>query len=375
MKIVICPDSFKGTCTAPAAARAIARGIKRVIPGVETVLLPLADGGEGTVATLCPHPDERRRVEVRDPLMRPRQAEWGVVGGDTAVIEMAAAAGLTLLAPLERNPLRTTTYGVGELIVAALAAGYRRMIIGLGGSATNDSGAGMAQALGYRFFDQEGRLLPAGLTGGQLGLVAHIDAADVMPALRECEVKAACDVRNPLCGREGAAAVFAPQKGARAEDVAVLEAALAHFADVIVGDLGIDVKDVPGAGAAGGLGAGCVAFLGAQLVRGIELILDALRFEEHLVGASLVITGEGRVDAQSGMGKVLSGVVRRAQRANVPVIALAGSVDERAELPCRAYGIVNAGVPLGDACAHVEEHLARLAASVMRELWPNVASG
>lgn len=375
MKVIICPDSFKGTCNAPAAAAAIARGVRAVFPAAQIILLPLADGGEGTLATLCPDPAQRRSEHVHDPLLRSITAAWGCMSDDTAIVEMAAASGLTLLTPAERNPLRTTTFGTGELIRAALRTGCGRLIIGLGGSATNDAGAGMAQALGYRFFDRNGHLLPDGLSGGGLEQVAAIDACYVLPELHACIVSAACDVRNPLCGPQGASAVFAPQKGATPDDVARLDAALAAFADVIERDCGVAVRELPGAGAAGGLGAGCVAFLHAQLVPGIDLVLDVLRFEEHLQGATLVITGEGRLDAQSLMGKAVSGVVRRASCAGVPVIALAGSVDEQGALPCPAYGIVNHGVPLAEACAHTEQHLAQLAAHVMRQLPHDMTRG
>jgi glycerate kinase len=366
MRILVCPDSFKGSCSARAAADAIARGCRRPRPDAEITILPLADGGENTVVTLCGTGGSLERATVHDPFMRMVEALWGRMPGGDAVVEMAAASGLSLLTAEERDPLRATTYGTGELLQAALASGATHIILGLGGSASNDCGAGMAQALGYRFTDCIGAELPRGLGGGDLTRVAGIDASRAVD-LGHVHIEAACDVTNPLCGPGGAAHVYAPQKGADRNVVARLDAALSHFAGLVERELGFDVCDVPGAGAAGGLGAGALAFLGATLRSGIEMVLDTLRFDELLAGADIVITGEGRIDAQSAMGKVVSGVLARTKRAGVRTIALAGHVDDKHGLPCEAHGIVNSGVSLEESHARVEEHLCRLAASVIGE--------
>ncbi|MGB9859376.1 MAG: glycerate kinase, partial [Moorellaceae bacterium] len=271
-RIVIAPDSFKESLDAPQVAAAIAAGIKRVLPEVETVEVPLADGGEGLTTTLVAATGGRlMTATVTGPLGEPVTAKWGILGdGRTAVIEMAQASGLPLVPKEKRNPLYTTTYGTGELIRQALEEGCRRLIVGIGGSATNDGGAGMAQALGVKLLDQSGQDIPWGGIG--LERLARIEMQDLDPRVKEAEILVACDVDNPLCGPRGASAVYGPQKGATPEMVRRLDAALAHLADIIARDLGLQVRDLPGAGAAGGLGAGLVAFLGATLRRGIELV-------------------------------------------------------------------------------------------------------
>lgn len=326
-RVLIAPQSFKGSADAVSVAAAIARGVKRAWPDAETVELPLADGGEGTVRALV-HASggDVRHTRVHDPLLRDIDAEWGVLGDRvTAVVEMAAANGLPLLRENERDPRVTSTRGTGELILAAAASGAHRIIIGIGGSATNDGGAGMARAFGYRFFDRDGRDLPEG--GAALAHLARIDG-QTDPRLVRPAIDVACDVRNPLLGPEGASAVFGPQKGATPEMVSELDAALARYADVVERFVGRSVRDVPGAGAAGGLGAGLVAFLDARLVSGARLVLDALGFDKRLDGASLVITGEGRIDGQSAYGKLTQAVTAAARDRAVPVVAVAGMTGE-----------------------------------------------
>ena len=327
MRIVVCPDSFKGSLSAVEAADAIVRGIRIGVAdaGVEVVSIPLADGGEGTVEALVRATGGCiRRVRVRDPLGREIDSFYGVLGdGRTAVVETAAASGLTLLAESERNPLATCTFGTGELIRAAAESGVERLIIGLGGSATNDAGAGAMTALGARFLDANGRDLPPG--GGALVNLDRIELSAFEFPKDRVVVEVACDVNNPLVGPTGASVVFGPQKGASGEMVDRLDAGLARWAEVVKRDLGKDVAGLPGAGAAGGLGAALAAFLDAELRSGIDIVLEAVGFDEHLKGADLVITGEGRIDEQTRFGKAVGGVLRHASAAGVPVVAVAGS--------------------------------------------------
>lgn len=322
-RVLIAPQSFKGSADAVAVAAAIARGVRRAWPTATAVELPLADGGEGTVRALVRATGgELRHTPVPDPLLREIDAEWGVLGDrTTAVVEMAAANGLPLLREDERDPRFTSTRGTGELILAAATSGAHRIIVGIGGSATNDGGAGMARAFGYRFLDRAGVELPEG--GAALARLARIDG-QTDPRLIRASIDVACDVRNPLLGPEGASAIFGPQKGATAEMVRELDAALATYADVVERFVGRNVRDVPGAGAAGGLGAGLVAFLDARLVSGSRLVLDAVGFERELDGATLVITGEGRIDGQSVYGKLTQAVTVAARSRGVPVMAVAG---------------------------------------------------
>jgi glycerate kinase len=304
-RVVIAPQSFKGSADAVAVASAVARGVRRVWPRAECVELPLADGGEGTTLALV-------------------RATGGVLGDRvTAVVEMAAASGLLLLQHDERDPRITSTRGTGELILAAAASGVQRIVVGIGGSATNDGGAGMARAFGYRFFDASGRELPEG--GAALARLARIEG-QTDPRLIRPAIDVACDVRNPLLGPEGATAVYGPQKGATPEIQRELEAALGRYADVVEGFVGRDVRSVPGAGAAGGLGAGLIAFLDARLVSGAALVFDAVGFDKRLVGADLVVTGEGRIDGQSVYGKLTHAVTIAAKRRGVPVVAVAGII-------------------------------------------------
>lgn len=325
LTIVVAPQAFKGSLDAPEVAQAIARGVRQVLRDARLIILPVADGGEGTVRALVEASGGRTvTTRVVGPLEKPVNAEWGILGdGVTAVIEMAAASGLPLIPRSERNPMRTTTFGTGELIRSALDHGVRKLIVGIGGSATNDGGAGMAQALGARLLDSAGNELPRG--GGQLGKLERIDTSGLDPRLRDLDVEVACDVANPLCGPEGASAVYGPQKGADATMVRTLDAALQHYADVIERDVGKSVCDNPGAGAAGGLGAGLLAFADATLSPGVKIVFEAIDLDGKLRGADLVITGEGRMDSQDIYGKAPMEVAKRAKAVGIPSIAIVGS--------------------------------------------------
>lgn len=331
MRVIVAPDSFKGSLSALEAARAMARGIRAVFPEAEVIELPIADGGEGTVEALVAATEGTlRHAAVRGPLGDPVRAAWGVLGdGRTAVIEMAAASGLTLVPEGRRDPRRADTFGTGELVRAALDAGFRRLILGIGGSVTNDGGMGLARALGARFLDEAGGDLADG--GAALARLARIDLRGLDPRLAETELLVACDVDNPLCGPRGASAVYGPQKGATAEVVRELDAALATYARVARRDTGRDGAEVPGAGAAGGLGAGLLFFTPARLRPGVEIILEAVDFEGQVRGADLVLTGEGRTDAQTAMGKAPVGVATAAKRHGVPVVCLSGGLGEGAD--------------------------------------------
>ncbi|HKV88403.1 MAG TPA: glycerate kinase [Candidatus Dormibacteraeota bacterium] len=325
MKVVVAPNAFKGTLTAPQAAAAIARGVREVFPDAEVVEVPVADGGDGTTeALVSAHHGEYRSVVVEGPLGEPVTARFGLIDdGGTAVVELAESSGLALLAESRRDPRRASTYGFGQLLSAALNAGVSRVIAGIGGSATNDGGAGMSQALGYLLQDEAGAQLERG--GAALIHLIGIDVYSVDRRWRSVPVRVACDVTNPLTGSRGASAVYGPQKGADDAAVRELDAALAHFAEVIERDLGKQVAGLPGAGAAGGTGAGLVAFLDAELVPGAPLVVEAAGLDARLGGAQLVITGEGRVDEQTVFGKAPGEVARRAAEAGVPVLAIAGS--------------------------------------------------
>jgi len=369
-RVVIAPQSFKGSADAIAVAAAISRGVRRVLPDAVVDEMPLADGGEGTVHALVRATQgTSRTTRVHDPLLREIDAEWGILGdGRTAVVEMAAASGLPLLSEHERDPRITTTRGTGELILAAATSGAHRIVIGIGGSATNDGGAGMARALGYRFLDRDGRDLPEG--GAALAQLHHLEG-QTDPRLIRPAVEVACDVRNPLLGPEGASAIYGPQKGATPQMVAELDAALARYADVIEDFVGRNVRDVPGAGAAGGLGAGLLAFLAARLRSGAELVLDATRFASRVAGADLVITGEGRADAQSTYGKLTQAVTHVAREAGVRVAMVVGGTGPGYEaLLSQGVEVIEVskpdGMALGDAMRQavplIEDAAARLAA-------------
>jgi glycerate 2-kinase len=325
MKVVVAPNAFKGTLTASQAAAAIARGVREVFPQAEVLEVPVADGGDGTVeALVSAHHGKFSSVEVEGPLGDPVQAVFGMIeAGRTGVVDLASASGLALIAADRRDPRKASTYGFGQLLQAVRGAAVKQVIAGIGGSATNDGGAGMAQALGYRLLDAAGHELPRG--GAVLVRLDRIDHAGFDPGRLSLNVMVACDVTNPLTGPQGASAVYGPQKGADEAAVRELDAALAHFAMVIERDLGKRVADVPGAGAAGGAGAGLMAFLDARLVPGAPLIVTASGFDEKIRGADLVITGEGRVDSQTAYGKAPGEVAKRAQAARIPVLLIAGS--------------------------------------------------
>ncbi len=327
-KIVVASDSFKGSVSSAEVAECAEIAIHRVFPDCEVVKIPVGDGGEGTVETLIAAlGGESVSCAVHDPLMRPIEAVYGILGDRrTAVIEMAAASGLTCVTMPERNPLLTTTYGTGELIKDALNRGCRNFLIGIGGSATNDGGTGMLQALGFRFLDKAGNELGSG--GQILSQIYTVDRSKVLPQLRESLFTIACDVSNPFYGEQGAAYVFARQKGADDTMIRLLDEGLRNFAEVIERTMGIEVNKISGSGAAGGLGGGFVAFLKGTLKPGIRMVLEALRFDEQIQGADLIITGEGKLDEQTCMGKTPLGVLRAAMEQDIPVIVLGGSVME-----------------------------------------------
>ncbi|TCP97730.1 glycerate kinase [Cricetibacter osteomyelitidis] len=359
MKIVIAPDSFKESLSALNVANAIERGFKQIFPDATYVKVPVADGGEGTVDTMIEAMNGQKvEVEVINALGEPQMAFWGISGDkNTAFIEIAAACGIEQVPMERRNPRVTTTFGVGQLILSALDFGARHFIIGLGGSATNDAGAGMLQALGAKLLDYTGNELDFG--GATLADLVHIDVSQLDPRLNECRFDVACDVSNPLVGEQGASAIFGPQKGATPEIVKELDLALTHFAEVVEQDLQVAVKDIPGGGAAGGLGAAFAGVLKGKLQSGIGIIVDLLGLEKQIQDADLVITGEGRVDHQSIKGKVPIGVAAVAKKYNLPVIGIAGSLGQNIEivygygLDC-VFSVLNKVSTLPEALAEAE---------------------
>jgi glycerate kinase len=326
VKVVFALNAFKESLTATEACRAVAKGFCRGCPETQPVIFPVADGGDGTAEALVAATSGKMVAKkVCGPLGEPVRARYGILGdGQTSIVEMAKASGLALVPPHRRNPLKTTTYGTGELIADAVRRGVRRVIVGLGGSATVDMAAGMAQALGARLLDRRGQ--PIARSGAALADLARVDLADLRARLAGVEIIAATDVTNPLLGRRGGICVYSPQKGATPAMVRRLEAAARHAARIIQRDLGIAVADIPGAGAAGGFGAGVVAWLGGKLERGIDVILETAHFDRAIAGAALVITGEGQIDHQTAFGKAPAGVARWAKQAGIPCIAIAGSV-------------------------------------------------
>ncbi|GGE35577.1 hypothetical protein GCM10007421_06730 [Halopseudomonas oceani] len=372
MKVLIAPDSFKESLSARAVAEAIAAGWARVYPDAELRLCPMADGGEGTVdAVLAATGGERQQTEVAGPLGDRVVATWGLLPGQRAVIEMAEASGLHRVEPARRDVLSASSFGTGELIRAALDAGVRRIVLGLGGSATNDGGAGLLCALGVRMLDIDGQELPPG--GAALAQLRHIDLTGLDTRLAQVEVLVAADVDNPLCGPRGASAVFGPQKGASPAQVEQLDAALAHYADVMAATLGEDLRDQPGVGAAGGLGFAARAVLKAAFQPGVQLVAELAGLVEALEDADLVITGEGRLDGQSLHGKTPVGVARLARAAGVPVIALAGSLGEGyqrlyAEGIGAAFSLAPGPLSLEQAMAEAGLQLSARAADLAR-LW------
>lgn len=333
-KVVVASDSFKGCLTSIQVADAVEKGIHANWPDCQVTKLAVADGGEGTIEALLTTMGGRNvKVKVQDPLGRPIEAEYAILKDGTAVIEMSKASGLTLLHLSERNPLHTSTYGTGQLIADALHKGCRKFLIGIGGSATNDAGTGMLEALGYRFLDAEGNVLKG--VGLSLEAIMTIDTSAAIPELKSAEFIVACDVESPFHGPKGAAHVYAPQKGASPEMVDFLDNGLKHFADILKSKTGKDISDMPGAGAAGGLGGAFKAFLNAELRKGAEMVLDAIGFDEIIRDSDLVITGEGKIDSQTLNGKLPSAVAQRASARNIPVMAICGRTEVES-LPCFA---------------------------------------
>jgi glycerate kinase len=373
LKIVAAPNAFKESLSAPDAAMSIAAGVHRVLPDAEVIQVPVADGGDGTVeALVAATGGEIIRQQVTGPLGEPVNAYFGLLGDkQTAVVEMAVASGLHLVPEEKRNPMKTTTYGTGELIAAALDQGADHIIVGIGGSATVDGGAGMAQALGCSLLDAEGGDIPRG--GEGLARLARIDLGGRHPAVSQVTVVVACDVDNPLTGPKGAPAVYGPQKGATPEMVRRLDEDLANYARVIARDLDIEVNTVPGAGAAGGLGAGLMAFLGARLKSGVDIVIEASRLEEKLAGTHLVITGEGKLDSQTAFGKAPIGVARLAKEHGIPVVALAGTLAEDAFTLVShgidaVFSIVPGPVSLEEAMSRADEFTSRTTEQITRLL-------
>ena len=371
VKIVIAPQGFKGNLNSRQVGLAIENGIKRVLPGAETIVKPMADGGEGTAQTLVEATGGRLiTTKATGPLSKPVSAQWGLLGDKaTAVIETAAASGLTLVPTEQLNPLSTTTYGTGELILAALDHGCRELIIGIGGSATNDGGAGMAQALGVQLLDSRGMAVPFG--GAALAELEHVDVSRLDPRLANCKVLLACDVTNPLCGIEGASAVYGPQKGATPEMVSHLNAALSHYADVIYRDLGVDFRNDSGAGAAGGLGMGLMVFLKAEVMSGIDMVIRSTGLTKELEDADLVFTAEGRIDSQTVRGKTPVGIARKAKEFGLPVIALAGEVADGYQAVYQqgidaVFSITPGPISLDQSLAQAEKLVANVAENTMR---------
>lgn len=369
MKIVIAPDSFKESLTALEAAQAIENGMKKVLSEADFVKIPMADGGEGTVQSLVDATEGRIITKtVTGPLGEPVEAFFGISGDKkTAVIEMAAASGLHLVPNEKRNPLITTTRGTGELIIAALEYGIEHIIIGIGGSATNDGGAGMAKALGIKMLDAAGKEIAEG--GGALAEIAAINTAAVDPRLASVRIEVACDVDNPLTGPRGASAIFGPQKGATPEMVQQLDANLSHYADMIRKEIGTDIEQIGGAGAAGGLGGGLMAFLSAELKSGVDIVLEATKLEDQLKDADFVITGEGKIDGQTVFGKTPIGVAKTAKKHSIPVIAIAGSLGSDSHKVHEhgidaVFSIVPGIVPLSDAFKNASVNVERLAVNL-----------
>lgn len=355
MKIVIAPQAFKGSLSALNVAIAVQKGVRRIFPDAQILTCPVADGGDGTLETLVESSGGKiMETNVADPTGKPIVAQWGAMGdGNTAVIEMARTSGLALLTLEERDPLNATTYGLGEIIVSALNKGFRKFIVGIGGSATNDAGAGMAQALGIRLMDREGRNLVFG--GAALQNLSVIDTSSIDQRVLESNFQIACDVNNPLTGPEGASAVYGPQKGATEENVRQLDSALGVFAEVTKRDLGKDISNLEGAGAAGGLGAGMIAFVEGHLRAGVDIVLDTVNLAEKLESADLVITGEGSIDFQTVYNKAPIGVARMAKARGIPTIGISGMLGKNYQI-VHNHGI-DAALSIANGPISLEESL------------------
>ncbi|NGQ93578.1 glycerate kinase [Brevibacillus sp. SYP-B805] len=374
MKIVIAPDSFKGSVSATEAALAIEKGIRNYLPQAETVLVPVADGGEGTMESLVAATQGKKvPVKVMGPLHTPVNAAYGVLGdGRTCVIEMASAAGMYLVPEERRNPLVTTTYGMGQMIRKALDEGYRQFILAIGGSATNDGGIGMLQALGMKLLDDSGKCV--GVGGQELLRIARIDDSDWDKRIAESTFLIASDVQNPLVGENGASRVFGPQKGATPEMVDLLDRGLRHWADLVDDKTGIRLHDLPGAGAAGGTGGALLAFFPAVRKRGIDVVMEYAGLREALRSADVVITGEGRIDFQTAYGKTPMGVAQEAKRLGIPVIALAGSIGKGIDTLYQygitsVHSIVNGPMSIEEAMVRAAELLEQKAEQVIRTIF------
>jgi len=378
MKIVIAPDSFKESLSAQGVAQAIRSGMQLVLKDAEFILLPVADGGEGTTDALVAATNGSFKQQLATgPLSNPMMASWGLLGNsNSAVIETAAASGLDLVVPEQRNPLLATSYGTGELIMAALEHKVEHIILGLGGSATNDGGVGLLQALGAKFLDAKGNNISVG--GAGLAQLASVDLASMDPRLAKVRFEVACDVDNPLTGERGASAIFGPQKGADKQMVTQLDKNLAHLAAILERDTGIDISTAPGSGAAGGIGAAMLLMAQVELKSGIDIVLDAVQFESHIQGADLVITGEGQIDGQTASGKTPVGVARRAKLLNVPVIAVAGSLAAEADKVRSAgidaiFSVVPGVTDLPSALRDASDNLTKTAANIAR-IWQLAAN-
>lgn len=373
MKIMIAPDSFKGSLSAIEVAENIEKGILRVFPNAAIIKVPMADGGEGTVQTLITATGGKKVYKtVTNPLGEPVEAYFGILGdGKTGVIEMATASGLPLIPFEKADPSKTTTYGTGELIKAALDKGIEQLIIGIGGSATNDGGVGMAQALGVHFWDENQQEI--GFGGGELKRIESIDLSELDPRIKDVKIQVACDVSNLLYGPDGAAYVYAPQKGADPEMVKELDDNLRYFADIVQKELGMDIQNIPGAGAAGGLGAGLVTFLNAELKSGVEIILDVIELKKKMFDVDLVITGEGKIDGQTVNGKTPIGVARIAKEQGIPVIAIVGTIGVQAEKVLSEgidaiFSIIQEPVDIKEAIEKTPKWLQLTSEQVMRVL-------
>ncbi|WP_461205146.1 glycerate kinase [Clostridium sp. DL1XJH146] len=371
MKIVIAPDSFKGSLTAKEVADCIEFGIKKIKPDSEIIKIPMADGGEGTVQSLVDCTKGKLiKLKVNNPLFEKIEATYGILGDSkTAVIEMAEASGLPLLKREQKNPLITSTYGTGELIKHALDSGCRNFIIGLGGSATNDGGAGIVQCLGGKLLDENGDDVKPG--GGSLSKIKTIDLSNFDNRIAECNITVACDVDNPLIGPNGASHVFGPQKGANKEMVKQLDKNLEHYANVINNTLNIDIKNIPGAGAAGGLGGGLLAFFGAELKRGIDIVINTVELESYIKDADLVFTGEGMMDFQTQFGKTPFGVAKVASKYNVPVIGIAGTLGKDIDILYQKgftslFSITDKPMSLDDAIKNSRELVSNVSERIIR---------
>ncbi|WP_446898460.1 glycerate kinase family protein [Clostridium sp. LBM24168] len=369
--ILLAPDSFKESMTAREVCDAMEKGIKKVDKNINCMKIPMADGGEGTMQSLVDATQGSiYKLKVVGPLGNEVEAEYGILGdGKTGIIEMASASGIALIHPEDRNPLVTTTYGTGQLIRASLDRGVKKLLIGIGGSATNDGGAGVVQALGGRLKDNSGRDI--GFGGGELGKLSSIDLSEFDIRLKEVEVEVACDVTNPLCGSNGSSNVFGPQKGASSEMIKILDDNLRHYACIIKNKLDIDVLNIPGAGAAGGLGAGLMAFLNGKLQAGIDIVIRYSNLEENVKAADLVFTGEGSIDFQTQYGKTPMGVARMAKKYDKPVIVLAGNIGKGIEVLYEKgvdsiFSIVQGVTTLGNALEDGSKNVEKTMENIMR---------